>query len=142
MKLYLFLLASAVTFAAGWDSVQRIAPNEKIEVVASSGARTRATFVSATSEVMIVREPSGERSVARTDIRELRVYDSGRPVRKGVLWTLVGGGAGFGVGWLICVHCYSEGAGFKYMGPIAGVGAGIGALGFLSSPYKTVYKSN
>jgi hypothetical protein len=102
----------------------------------------RATLVSASPDTVIVREASGERSIPRADIRELRVFDSGRRAHGGFLWMLVGAGAGAGASLAACVGCPGEGRDMTTYVPlgVAG-GAAIGALGFLSSPYRTVYKS-
>jgi hypothetical protein len=73
MKLCLFLIASGLIFAADWDAVQRIPAAQRIEVTERSGGRRlRATLVSASPDTVIVREASGERSIPRADIRELR----------------------------------------------------------------------
>ena len=143
MKLCLFLLASGLMFAADWDAVRQIPAAQKIEVTErSGGGRLRATLVSATPDAIVVRESSGERSIPRADIRQLRVFDPGRRVRRGLLWTLIGAGAGAGASLAACVSCPGEGRGAGQYVPLgAGVGAAIGAIGFLSSPYRTVYKS-
>ena len=79
MKLCLFLFASSLVFAADWDAVQRIPAAQRIEVTErSGGGRLRATLVSASPDTVVVREASGERSIPRADIRELRVFDPGR----------------------------------------------------------------
>jgi hypothetical protein len=143
MKLCLFLFASNLMFAADWDAVQRIPAAQKIEITErSGGGRLRATLVSAGPDTVVVREASGERSIPRANIRELRVFDSGRGAHRGVLWTLVGAGAGVGASLAACAACANEGQDqAKYVPAGLGVGAAIGALGFLSSPYRTVYKS-
>jgi len=143
MKLWLFLFASSLVFGADWDAVQRIPAAQRIEVTAQSGGgRLRATLVSASPDAIVVRESSGERSIPRADIRELRVFDSGSRVRKGLLWTLVGAGAGAGASLAGCISCSGEGRDTSKYVPLGlGVGAAAGALGFLSSPYRTVYKS-
>jgi hypothetical protein len=143
VKLCLFLLASSMAFAADWDAVQRIPAAQKIEVTERSGAgRLRATLVSASPDTVVVREASGERSIPRADIRELRVFDSGRRTHRGFLWTLVGAGAGAGASLAACVSCAGEGRDMaKYVPLGVAGGAAIGALGFWSSPYRTVYKS-
>jgi hypothetical protein len=105
------------------------------------GTRTHAAFVSTTGETIVVREKSAERSIPRTEIREARIADPGRRVRNGVIWTAVGAGAGAAIGFAICVYCPNEGHGFKFVGPGMRIGTGIGALGFLPTPYRTVYKS-
>lgn len=53
----------------------------------------------------------------------------------------IGVGVGAGLGVAICPYCANEGHGAKFVAPGAAIGGGIGALGFLSSPYRTVYKS-
>lgn len=143
MKLCLFLFASGLVFAADWDAVQRIPTAQKIEVTErSGGGRLRATLVSASPDTVVVREASGERSIPRADIRELRVFDSGRRAHRGFLWTLVGAGAGAGASLAACIQCPGEGRDMTTWVPLGvAVGAAIGALGFLSSPYRTVYKS-
>jgi hypothetical protein len=143
MKLCLFLFASSLVFAADWDAVQRIPATQRIEVTdRSGGGRLRATLVAASADTVVVREASGERSIPRANIRKLRVFDSGRRAHRGFLWTLVGAGAGAGASLAACVSCPGEGREMtKYVPLGVGVGAAVGALGFLSSPYRTVYKS-
>ena len=143
MKLCLFLFASSLIFAADWDAVQRIPAAQKIEVTErTGGGRLRATLVSAGPDTVVVREASGERSIPRADIRELRVFDPGRRTHRGLLWTLIGAGAGAGASLAACIDCQGEGRAMtKYVPLGVAVGAAIGALGFLSSPYRTVYKS-
>ena len=141
MKVLLLLLATVHCWAAGWEAVQRIPSNQKIEVVLQDHKGARMTFVSASADALVVRDSSGERSVLRSDIRAVLVYDASRRVRNGLIWTAVGIGAGAAIGWAVCPYCANEGSGDKFVGPGIGIGAGIGALGFLSAPYRTVYKS-
>jgi hypothetical protein len=143
MKLCLFLFASGLVFAADWGDVQRIPASHKIEVTERNAkGRLRATLVSAGPDSVVVREASGERSIPKADIRELKVFDSARRTHRGVLWMLVGAGAGAGASLAACVSCAGEGHDTaQYVPAGVGVGAAIGALGFLSSPYRTVYKS-
>jgi len=143
VKLCLFLFVSSLVFAADWDAVQRIPAAQRIEVIERSrGGRLRATLVSASSDTVVVREASGERSIPRADIRELRVFDSAKRVHRGLLWTLVGAGAGAGASLAACISCPGEGRDVTTHAPLGmAVGAAIGALGFLSSPYRIVYKS-
>ena len=143
MKLCLFLFASSLVFAADWDAVQRIPAALRIEVTERSGrGRLRATLVSAGPDTIVVREASGERSISRADILKLRVFDPGRRIHRGLLWTLIGAGAGAGASLAVCASCANEGHDqSQYVPAGVAVGAAIGAIGFLSSPYRTVYKS-
>jgi len=143
MKLCLFLFVSSLVFAADWNDVQRIPAAQKIEVTErSGGGRLRATLVSAGPDTIVVREASGERSISRADILKLRVFDPGRRIHRGLLWTLIGAGAGAGASLAACAACANEGHDqSQYVPAGVAVGAAIGAIGFLSSPYRTVYKS-
>src|SRR5947209_8511540 len=110
MKTYLFLFVSSLVLAADWDAVERIPAAQKIEVTERSrGGGLRATLVSAGPDTVVVREASGDRSIARADIRELRVFDSGRRAHRGVLWTVVGAGAGAAASLAACTSCPGEG---------------------------------
>jgi hypothetical protein len=136
----LFLLLTPVA-GADWNAVERVDRGEKIEIQTRDGERRKATFVSATADSVVVRDGSGERSVGRGEVKQLWVHDAGRRVRRGVLWTLVGAGIGAGLGVAVCPGCGNEGNGGKFVGPGVAIGAGVGALGFLSSPYKRLYKA-
>ena len=87
----------------------------------------RATLVSAGPDTVVVREASGERSIPRADIRELPVFDSGRRVHRGLLWTLVGAGAGVGASLAACISCAGEGHDTAKYVPL-GVGVGAASL--------------
>lgn len=143
MKLCLFLFASGLVFAADWDAVQRIPAAQRIEITErSGGGRLRVTLVSASPDAVVVREASGERSIPRSNIRELRVFDSGRRIHRGLLWTLLGAGVGAGASLAACSACPNEGHDLATYVPLGiAVGAAVGAVGFLSAPYRTVYKS-
>ena len=140
MNLAMLLLAAVTAFGAGWDSVMRITAGQKIELRTRDGAELKGTVISATAESIAIRHKSGERSVERSNVLRVRVYDAGRRTRRGVVWTAIGAGAGASVGVAVCPYCPNEGHGTPYVGPGVAVGAALGALGFLSSPYKTIYE--
>jgi hypothetical protein len=140
MRLLLLLLAASTALAAEWDAVQRIPTDRKIEVTTLKGVRISAEFVSAAGDILVLRGKSGERSLPRSEIRRLRVHDPGRRIRRGLLWMAVCAGAGAAVGAASCPSCPNEGHGYKFVGPGVAIGAGVGAVGFLSSAYRTVYK--
>ena len=141
LKIMLVLLAAAIpTLAGSWEAVTRVMPDQKIEVTARDGTRTQGSFVSGSADAIIVRGKAGERSFTRAEVQTVRVYDGSRRLRQGLLWTAIGAGAGAGVGFAVCPYCSNEGHGDKYVGPGVAIGAGLGALGFLSSPYRTVYR--
>jgi hypothetical protein len=142
MKLLLCFLAANAAFSAGWDAVQRIQPDTKIDVLSGEAKNLRGKFVSANDAVLVMRLKSGEMSIARGNVQRVRVADPSRRVRNGVLATSIGAGIGLAAGVAICPHCANEGAPWKFTGPLTAIGAGAGAAGgFLPPPYRTIYKS-
>jgi hypothetical protein len=134
-----FLVTASLAFSAGWEAVQKLAPASKIEVKTGTAPDLRGTFVSADEATLVLRSKSGEQSVARVDVRRVRVADPSLRLRNGVIATAIGAGAGFGIGYAVCPQCANEGAGGKFTGPLTAIGAGAGAIGFLPSPYRTIY---
>jgi hypothetical protein len=141
VKLLLLFLSAHLAFASDWAAIQRIPLDQRVEITTRDGTSTRAAFVSATSDTVVLREKSGERSIARAEIRKVRVADPARRLRTGLIWTAVGAGAGAAIGAAVCPYCPNEGHGYKYVGPGVAIGAGFGALGFLPAPFRTVYKN-
>ena len=135
----ILLLSALGVLGADWEAVRHLPADQKIEVTTRNGPRSRGTFLSATADSLVLREKSGDQSIAQTEVRQVRVYDPARRIRKGVMWTLIGAGLGAGAGVAACPGCPNEGNSSPYIGPGAAGGAALGALGFLSSPYRTIY---
>ena len=127
--------------ADDWEAVRRIPSDGKIEVAVRDGTRTRGVLVSAGPDTIVLRDKSGERSIGKAEIRRVLVADPSHRARNGAIWTIVGAAAGAGIGFAVCPYCPNEGHGEKYVAPATAVGAGLGALGFLPTPYRTVYKA-
>ncbi len=140
MKSFLILfLLTAGSLLANWAAVADVAAGQKIEVGLKDGSTSKGTFVSASLDNLIVKEDSAQRTWAKAQIVRVRVYDPGRRIRKGLIWVAVGAGAGAAAGAVACLSCANEGHS-TYTGPGAAAGAALGALGFLASPWKTIYK--
>jgi len=140
MKTIVLMMFSACALLGGsWESLQRLTPGESIELTRSDGKARTVTCGSASGESLVVRTNAGEESVAKADVARVRVKDAGRRMRRGALFTAIGAGVGAGFGVAVCPGCFNEGAGAKYVGPGIAAAAGIGALGFLTSAYRTVY---
>ena len=140
IKILLLILAANVVFSADWEAVRRISPDKGIDVRTRDSETTRGTFVSANETVLVLRSKSGEQSISKDEIERVRVADPSRRTKTGLLTTAIGAGIGLGIGVAICPHCVNEGAAGMYTGPLTAIGAGVGATGFLSAPYRTIYK--
>lgn len=113
----------------------------KVEVQERTGKAVRGSFVSIKPDAIVVRVKSGEQSIPRASVRRIAIHDPARRIRNGLLSTAIGLGAGIGVGLAICPQCANEGSPAKFIGPGAAIGGGLGALGFLPTPYRTIYRS-
>ena len=140
IKILLLLFAANVVFSADWEAVRRISPDKGIDVRTRDSETTRGTFVSANETGLVLRSKSGEQSISKDEIERVRVNDPSRRINKGLLTTAIGAGVGLAIGVLACPSCANEGAPLKYTGRLTAIGAGVGATGFLSAPYRTIYK--
>ena len=131
----------ALMLVGDWNDVLRIPSDQKIQLSTRDGASVNAQFVSASPDTVVIREKAGQRSISRVDVRRLAVADPSRRARNGIISTAVGIAAGAAIGFAICPYCPNEGNGSKYLGPAIAAGAGIGALGFLPTPYRLLYRS-
>ncbi len=136
----LFVLSTLTLLGASWDSLQKLNPGETIELTAGGEKPRNVTYRSASADSLVIATNSSEQSVPKADVQRVRLKQPGRRTRLGVLSTVIGAAAGAGIGLAVCPGCFGEGAGAKYVGPGIAVGAGVGALGFLSSDYRTVYE--
>lgn len=119
----------------------RLSPDQKLEVLLPRTAPVRGQFVSASPDALVIRDRSGERSIARADVRRVAIPDPSRRGARGFIATAIGAGVGIGIGYAVCPHCANEGSPGKFVGPGAAIGAGAGALaGFLPVPYRTIYR--
>lgn len=135
------LSATALAQRPSWDTLERTLPGHKVEVSPRQGNTLRGEFVSINAESIVVRGKRGEQSIPRTSVRRVAVHDPPRRLRNGLLSTAVGLGAGIGIGFAVCPYCGNEGHATKFVVPGMAAGAGLGALGFLPVPYRTVYRS-
>lgn len=136
MKLLFILILSAGSIFADWSDVSRLQAGAKLEVRTTDGVKLRADFVSATQDSLVLQG----KTVPKSQIKEIKIHDPGRRLRRGLIWMGVGAAAGAGAGAVGCLSCANEGHNNPYIGAGVAAGAALGALGFLTSPWKTIYK--
>jgi hypothetical protein len=139
MKLFALLLLAFLANAATWEQLSQYSQRQ-IELTSSQGVKTRCTLLAVNNDSLSISDNTGQRSVAKADVQEIRLHDPAHKVRRGWLFTAIGAGVGAGLGVAVCPGCANEGNGGKFVGPGVAAGAGLGALSFLASPYRTIYR--
>jgi hypothetical protein len=137
-----FALAAAAAPNTDWTVVATMAPGTQVQVsmIGHSKPRIDGTVLRGTPDSLVVSRKSGETSVARTEVKEVKIAAPHKRTRDGLIAVGVGAALGFVIGWAICVYCTNEGhSGYFWQG--MGIGAGIGAVGFIPVPYDTIYKA-
>lgn len=139
MKLFALLIVAALAQAASWEQLGQFAQRQ-VEVTTTQGAKTRCTLQAVNNDALSISDSTGQRSIPKSEIQEIRLHDPAHKVRRGWLFTAIGAGAGAGLGVAVCPGCANEGNGAKFVAPGIAAGAGLGALSFLASPYRTIYR--
>ena len=139
-RLIVAVVVAATAWAGDWEAVRRLPVESKVEVSTRDGRQVRGNLLKAGIDAIQVRNTAGEHSMERSEVVRVKVVAPGRRIRRGLMWTAIGALAGAGIGEGVCPYCANEGHGSKYLAPGIAAGAGVGALGFLTSPYRTVFK--
>lgn len=125
-----------------WKAVERLAPGTRVQALPMDrkAPEVKGTVVRASADSLTVLSKTGETSLVRAAVKRVQIADPGRRTRNGLIAMGVGAAVGAVAGELVCLYCRNEGhTGFAPYGLAAG--AGLGALGFLGTPYRTVYQA-
>ena len=123
------LMAAGDSNVTSWQSLQQLAPGQKIEVARTKSGPVRGTFVSFSDQSITLREKQQETAISRADVSRVRLLPARRR-RYALIGAAVGAGAGAGAGAGIGESVANESGGdFRNLKPaIIGVTAGLGAL--------------
>jgi hypothetical protein len=127
------------TEKGSWESLSTLQAGRKIQVLDANKKKHSGTLVSVSATAILLQEEGGEQSVARQDVRRVKVAGHHR-LRNTLIGGVVGAGAGAG---LLAAAWENKGfVGDKGTG--AAVGAGIGGvvglvIGVLSPSNSTIY---
>lgn len=137
----LLVILTALVQAQDWNIVQNIPRDSQVKVKTVNGD-VAGSVASVSADSIAVRTNSGERAIARTDVKQIKIRSHSRRIRNGVLGTAIGVGAGIGIGVAICPGCQGEGKPYKFIGPLVVIGGGLGAaVGFGPPAYQSIYKA-
>lgn len=139
MKLFALFLIAALAQAASWEQLGQFTQRQ-VELTSTQGSKTRGTLIAVNNDSLSISDNTGQKSVLKSEVQEIRLHDPAHKIRRGWLFTAIGAGAGAGLGVAVCPGCANEGNGAKFVAPGIAAGAGLGALSFLASPYRTIYR--
>jgi hypothetical protein len=145
---YLCIALLLAPFAEGqnatrgtWESVRSITPGRKVQVYGFGPERFDGQFGSASADSITVTSKSGERTVPRSGIREIKLRKPSGRMKNAGISAAVGGGIGGGVG-LAITGGHVDGLEGALVLFLAGLGAVAGfAGGSIPAGYGTVYKA-
>jgi hypothetical protein len=127
------------TEKGSWESLSTLQAGQKIQVVDANAKKHSGALVSVSATAISLQEAGGEQSVAKQDVRSVKVSGHHR-------WrnTLIGGGVGAGAGAGILAAAWEDRGFVRGKGTGAAVGAAIGgavglAIGALMPTSNTVY---
>ncbi len=122
-----------------WESLSTLHAGQKIQVVEANKTKHSGILVSVSPAAISLQEVGGEKSVAKQDVRTVKVSGHHR-------WrnTLIGGAVGAGAGAGILAAAWEDKGFVRGRGTGAAVGAGIGGvvglvLGALVPTSNTIY---
>ena len=134
---------------ARWQAAIQSANGKTIQIKLVDGSKSEGKLLRGTESDLILRDRTGEVTIARTDVRQLRMLTGRTRGRRVLLGSMIGLGIGAGVATAatVTIRLYGDSGGNddKYVAAgigIAAAGAGIGAAigAALPSHYQTVYE--
>jgi hypothetical protein len=131
----------AQTDLASWANLSALQPGHKIEVLDTTSKKHSGTFVNVSDAAITLKEGGGEKSIAKQDVRSVKMTDGKRRLRH----TLIGLGIGAGAGAAITAAGWENNGFLGGKGAGAAVGAIIGGVtgtvvGALLPANSTVYR--
>jgi hypothetical protein len=129
MLLAFACFASAAEQPVHWSDLGRLFSGRNVIIRLQNGKRVKGSAVAAGTDSITLRTSSGEKSIDRRSIREIRL-----PKRAGYKWrivgTAIGAGAGLAAAIPVLTETHNQGSG-SYDGAAAGLIVGLALAGFL-----------
>jgi predicted membrane metal-binding protein len=137
--------ALAQSNKSAWENLNTLQAGHKIEVVEMNSKKVSGAFVSVTDAGISLQVEGGEQTIARQDVRVVKLMENKHRLRNAAVGAAIGAGAGAGAGAAVGRGNGNSG-GFDFAAQGAGIGAGAGAVigaivGALLPCHDTVYRA-
>ena len=147
--LFCVLAMPFVTFAqtnqSSWENLSALGAGHKIQVVEMNSKKVSGAFVSVTDTGISLQVEGGEQTIARQDVRVVKLMENKHRLRNAVIGAAVGAGVGAGAGAAVGGdNGNSGGFDFAKQGAwiVGAAGAVIGAIvGALLPSHQTIYRA-
>jgi hypothetical protein len=138
-------VAFGQTDRSSWENLNALGAGHKIEVVEMNSKKVSGAFVNVTDAGISLQAAGGEQTIARQDVRRVKLMENKHRLRNAAIGAAIGAGAGAGIGAEVGKGP-SHGFGFDFAaqgaGIVAGAGAVIGAIvGALWPSHQTIYRA-
>lgn len=129
-----------------WENLSRLQSGQHVQVLVA-GAIHSGEFTAVDAQGITLHEKSADHTIARADVREVRI--ASRRLRHTAIGAAIGAGGGvaFGAATASKVNCGSQPYCFAsiskgaWIGALAGIGAAVGAIvGALVPAHITLYR--
>ncbi|MGA7885743.1 MAG: hypothetical protein WCA44_08380 [Acidobacteriaceae bacterium] len=130
----------AQTNRSSWENLNALRAGQKIQVVEIGAKKHTGLFVSVSATAIVLTETGGDRTIAKQDVRTVKLLTGGHRLRH----TLIGAGVGAGAGGGITAAAWEPHGFLGGKGTGAAVGAIIGGVvgaivGALLPSHPTLY---
>lgn len=154
-KLWILVFVLAMPCAAfgqtdrsSWEALSALGAGHKIQVVEMNSKKVSGAFVNVTDAGISLQAAGGEQTIARQDVRRVKLMENKHRLRNTAIGAAVGAGVGAGIGAASFQDC--RGQAFCIQpggrGAVAGIGAAAGGVigaivGALWPSHQTIYRA-
>ena len=139
--LLVFLASPHASTAQAWEAIQSLQPGSEIRIQDRDGRQHKGALISASGEMVSIRQGSSETAIERARVRRVQVRSNSRRARN----ILIGAGIGLAIGLVVdqTLGAYlrnetnEDNRALSFVAPI-GL---FGVIGALLPAYRTVYRS-
>jgi hypothetical protein len=141
-------VAFAQSNKSAWENLSTLQAGHKIEVVEMTSKKVSGAFVSVTDAGISLQVEGGEQTIARQDVRVVKLMKNKHRLRNAAIGAAIGAGAGAGIGAASFHDCTGQAFCIQPggRGAVAGIGAAAGGVigaivGALLPCHETVYRA-
>lgn len=123
-------LVPAAEKAVHWSDLDRLITGKEVVLQLQDGKKVKGSAGAVNGDAIAMRTSTGQRSVPRASLREIRLPRRGSSYKWRMIGTAIGAGVGVAAAIPVLSETHNEGSG-SYDGAAAGLIVGLAFLGYL-----------